>query len=134
MLRQFWSILSANGASNRTVKSKFFVTNIKQRCKTSFSDNIEDNALYELLRGTCLQTLRAFARAVDCLTRVVAAETALPDDHRYLVPNALFELASVCADTRQYDEAMTLLARARTYHGFALENKLNFAFMASSNE
>ncbi|VDK47342.1 unnamed protein product [Anisakis simplex] len=54
------------------------------------------------------------------------------NDHSYLVPYALFELAQLRTDEGKNEDAKKLLKRARTYRGYLLETRLNFRIRSVS--
>ncbi|KAK6736493.1 hypothetical protein RB195_019277 [Necator americanus] len=84
-----------------------------------------DRALYFFLRAACLRNLRQPIVAENCIREVLKLEEDL-DDFAYLPPNAFYELALLRIADGLPEEAEALLAKARNYKGFPLENKLHF--------
>ncbi|KAI6196619.1 hypothetical protein M3Y94_01131000 [Aphelenchoides besseyi] len=125
----FW-----NGFSILESRPETFVTPILNDLKsywTKFSnDDINDICLYEFLRGTCFRILKEYEKADRCFSRVIANERTLTD-HFYLVPNAVFEMAMIRADTKRQNDAIALLNKARSYRAYPLENKLHFRIHAA---
>lgn len=85
----------------------------------------DDRAVYYFLRAVCLRILRQPNAAENALDEVLKLEPDLVDS-TYLPPNANYELALLRISEGYRDEAEALLAKARSYKGFALENKLHF--------
>uniref|UniRef100_F1L255 Tetratricopeptide repeat protein 39B n=1 Tax=Ascaris suum TaxID=6253 RepID=F1L255_ASCSU len=91
----------------------------------------DEKCLYLLMRGVCLRLLRNFFQAEQCFNEIVANEGEL-EDHSYLVPYAVFELAQLRADERREDDAKQLLEKARSYKGYPLETRLHFRIHSRS--
>ncbi|VDN20432.1 unnamed protein product [Cylicostephanus goldi] len=85
----------------------------------------DDRALYFFLKAVCLRNLRQPAAAELALQEVLKLEDDLVD-FAYLPPNALYELALIRVADGMREEAEVLLAKARSFKGFPLENKLHF--------
>ncbi|KAK6012663.1 tetratricopeptide repeat protein, partial [Ostertagia ostertagi] len=85
----------------------------------------DDRALYFFLRAVCLRILYQPTTAENCLREVIKLESELTD-FTHLPPNAIYELALLRIADGDREEAEILLAKARSYKGFPLENKLHF--------
>ncbi|CAJ0583163.1 unnamed protein product, partial [Mesorhabditis spiculigera] len=85
----------------------------------------DEECLYYLLRGVCLKSLDSLYQAQKCFEHVISCSEQIVE-LKYLVPNATFELGSVMMLEGSHDTAMELLAKARAYKGYSLENKLHF--------
>uniref|UniRef100_A0A0N4Y712 Tetratricopeptide repeat protein 39B n=1 Tax=Nippostrongylus brasiliensis TaxID=27835 RepID=A0A0N4Y712_NIPBR len=85
----------------------------------------DDRANYYFLRAVCLRNLRQPTAAESALQEVLKLESDIVD-FTYLPPNAHFEMALLRIADGDREEAEALLAKARNYRGFPLENKLNF--------
>ncbi|CAI5442073.1 unnamed protein product [Caenorhabditis angaria] len=89
------------------------------------SCDINDEALYYFLRGVTLRHLRMFAQAEANLLKVIERESKITD-FTYLPPNATYEIAMIRISEGLTNESQQLLAKARSYTKYSLENKLHF--------
>ncbi|PAV75990.1 hypothetical protein WR25_00402 [Diploscapter pachys] len=84
--------------------------------------DVDDESLYLLLKGVCLQKLHKYVEAEDCFQKLIQ----IPTQFTYLPPNATFELAQIRIAYGMREEAEALLAKARQFSGYPMENKLHF--------
>ncbi|CAD6198263.1 unnamed protein product [Caenorhabditis auriculariae] len=93
----------------------------KRRSKS----DVDDECLYYFLRAVCLRHLRKNVQAEQYFQKVLDKESQL-EAFTYLPPNATFELALIRVSEGAHMEAELLLAKARSYKSYSLENKLHF--------
>ncbi|CAD5212909.1 unnamed protein product [Bursaphelenchus okinawaensis] len=124
----FWNIFSIFEARRSHVSDVMY--KIEQFKRENPTEDVNDLALYDFLRGVCLKTMRQYESAERCLYKVIQSESRLTDNF-YLVPNATFELSQIRFEQKNYSEAESLLNKVKQYKGYSLENKLLFRVHAA---
>nr|CDJ90436.1 Outer membrane protein domain containing protein [Haemonchus contortus] len=125
----FWNGFDIVAANSQILQGIFEDLQNIWHARQSRAD-ADDRALYFFLRAVCLRNLRQPAAAENSLHEVLKLESELVD-FTYLPPNAIYELALLRIAEGYREEAELLLARARSYKGFSLENKLLFRIHAA---
>lgn len=87
--------------------------------------DVNDTCLYHFLRGVVLRHMNITDAAERHFLYVLENEQKLTD-FTYLPPNSTYEMAVIRIQKGERSEAEQLLARARSYKSYSLENKLHF--------
>ncbi|PAV86320.1 hypothetical protein WR25_14642 isoform A [Diploscapter pachys] len=116
----FWNGFDIIGQNANLIEP--ILKDIEHVWKTEGNKHIDDEALYLLLKGVCLQKLHKYVEAEDCFQKLIQ----IPTQFTYLPPNATFELAQIRIAYGMREEAEALLAKARQFSGYPMENKLHF--------
>uniref|UniRef100_UPI00358ED26D tetratricopeptide repeat protein 39B-like isoform X2 n=1 Tax=Myxine glutinosa TaxID=7769 RepID=UPI00358ED26D len=91
----------------------------------------DDTALLQLLKGVCLRHAGRLLQAELCFHAVCQSEAQIRYDH-YLVPCALFELASLHEIEGNIEEARKHLLLARNgYKNYSMESRIHFRLHAT---